>query len=156
MKIRIKIAGKPKAIQSVRFAQRGAYIQKYQPSANVEWKNWIRLNAQQQLPADFQIWDGVPLGVKVLYCFHPPKSGGKKKRTQIEEGACFYKTTRPDVNDNLNKGVFDALTDLVWLDDSLVAKIEAEKVFCKWEGIIIEVCELDDVAPSCDIEKTML
>ena len=154
-KIKIKIAGKPKAIQSVRVAQRGKFIQKYQPSANIEWKNWIRLNVQQQLPADFKIFENVPLAVRVIYCFAPPKSFSKKKQKDIEEGICYYKTTRPDVNDNLNKGVFDALTDLVWRDDSLVVKIQAEKLFCKWEGIYIEIYQLGEFC-CCDKLQSML
>ena len=39
------------------------------------------------------------------------------------------KTTRPDVTDNLNKGIFDAINGLVLEDDAIVYRFSSEKYF---------------------------
>ena len=42
---------------------------------------------------------------------------------RIEEGGLIYKTSRPDLQDNLCKGLFDALSGIVFKDDSQIVKV---------------------------------
>ena len=116
----------PKAIQSVRFSRFG----KYQPIQNVHWKSFIRLAATQQLPEDFQIFTGA-VELIVRFTFPPLKSFSKKKLQEIETGGTFFKTTKPDLNDNLMKGLCDALTGVVWNDDSQICIVNTRKVYGK-------------------------
>lgn len=129
----------PKAIQSVRFSRFG----KYQPIQNVHWKAFIRLAATQQLPQDFKIFTGA---VELIVCFKfpPLKSFSKKKLQDIEIGGTFYKTTKPDLNDNLMKGLCDALTGVVWNDDNQICIVNSRKVYGKQGNISIIVREIDE------------
>ena len=129
----------PKAIQSVRFSRFG----KYQPIQNVHWKAFIRLAATQQLPEDFQIFTGA-VELIVRFTFPPLKSFSKKKLQEIETGGTFYKTTKPDLNDNLMKGLCDALTGVVWNDDNQIAIVNTRKVYGKQGNISIIVREIDE------------
>lgn len=125
----LSFPGRPRAVQSVRFARIGPFLRKYQPQEVVEWKNLIALQAQTQLPPGFSAFDGVPLRLIVEYRFAPPKSMPKRDLRALQAGAAFYKTTKPDLSDNLNKGLLDALTGLVWKDDALIAQVHARKLY---------------------------
>jgi len=63
-----------------------------------------------------EVWDG-PISVTIDFFFERPKSVKSER-----------KTTRPDV-DKLLRGVFDALTGILFKDDSQVVKCTATKQF---------------------------
>lgn len=142
IKVAVPIA--PKSIQSVRFSARGGYVQAFQPAANKRWKLAIKTAVSQQLPAGWKPFKDVPLYVSTTYVFPPLKSLRKAERLQIESGGVIFKQTKPDVNDNLNKGLYDALTGVLWDDDARVAYSSALKIFGKETGIIIMVGELPE------------
>lgn len=129
----------PKAIQSVSFSRFG----KYQPAENVHWKNFIKLAATQQLPQNFQIFTGA-VELIVRFTFPPLKSFSKKKLQEIETGGTFYKTTKPDLQDNLMKGLCDALTGVIWNDDAQICIVNTRKVYGKKGNISIIVREIDE------------
>jgi Holliday junction resolvase RusA-like endonuclease len=55
-----------------------------------------------------------------------------------------YKTTRPDI-DNLNKLLFDIMTDLgYWQDDAQIVREGAGKFWSMTPGIFISVEEIDE------------
>ena len=143
--MRLTFQGEPLSGQSVRVARRGKAIHAYQPKKNLEYKSWIKYQALQQLPKDFNI---IETGVRITKChfmFAPLKSFSKKKKNLIESGIKHYKTTRPDLNDNLFKLFIDALSGIVWKDDSLICSMtDAEKYYDFKPGIILnfEECAL--------------
>lgn len=120
--------GEPKAIQSVRFANRGSFTVKYQPKQNTDWKGYIRLSAVSQLPAGFAVLDEA-IAISVSFIFLPPKSMKKADLKNIELGKTVYKFTKPDLADNLCKGLLDALSGVVYRDDSLIAKVQSRKIY---------------------------
>ena len=120
--------GEPKAIQSVRFANFRGNIVKYQPKKNTDWKGYIRLSAVSQLPAGFAVLDEA-IEINVDFVFMPPKSMKKADLKRIESGETVYKFTKPDLADNLCKGLLDALTGVVYRDDSLIAKVQSRKIY---------------------------
>ena len=128
----------PKAIQSVRFASRGGYVQTFQPKANKEWKFLVKSETYKQLPPGWKPLEG-PLWVEIVYVFPPLKSFRKSDREWIEHGGLIFKETKPDVNDNLNKGLFDAFTGVLWGDDAQVAWSASQKAFGKVPGISVAV-----------------
>jgi len=140
MKIILRFPGKPKAVQSMKVAW--AARRTYQPTEVVDWKNYIRLMARQQLPEDFKTWESVALEVFVIYEFLPPKFLKAGDQFVINAGGKVWKKTRPDVNDNLNKGLFDALTGIVWKDDALICKLTAHKVYSNKELTTVTVTVL--------------
>ena len=129
----------PKAIQSVRFSARCGYVQTFQPQSNKNWKLTIKNEVYKQLPADWKILDSEPLWVEVSYVFPPLKSFKKADKEWIEAGNYISKDTKPDANDNLNKGLYDALTGILWADDAKVAWPAAVKVYGKNPGIWLSI-----------------
>ncbi|UVI31199.1 RusA family crossover junction endodeoxyribonuclease [Paenibacillus spongiae] len=73
--------------------------------------------------------------VNVRFTLPVPPSWGKKKKT---EHIGQHVTVKPDI-DNLLKGLFDAANKIVWLDDNLVARCSAEKVYGHTGKIEMEV-----------------
>ena len=137
--IQLAVAAAPKSVQSVRFAARCGYIRTFQPKAQKDWKRAIKLAVKEQLPVGWEPFSKVPLWVQVTYVFPPLKSFRKGDMELIGNGGVIYKDTRPDVNDNLNKGLFDALTGVLWDDDGRVASSHVDKVYGQETGILISV-----------------
>jgi len=133
---------KPKAVQSVR----GGYKGYYQLPAVKDWKANIRKQAFVSLKnsyPEFQMFKDKPLGISVSFNYEPLKGWSKKKRAEFDKGAVFYKDTSPDLTDNLMKGFIDALTGIVWEDDSTICYVDSRKVFDLKTGIKLSVWELD-------------
>lgn len=131
----------PVAVQSVRFFRAGNKIRSFQPGKVTDFKSFIRYSAIQQLPDGFVPLDG-PLKVAVDFVFLPPKSLPKRELKKIESGQIVYKTTRPDLGDNLMKGFSDALTKTVWTDDSRVCEVHSRKFYGKRAGISVRIFSL--------------
>lgn len=143
-KLRLVIEGEPKAIQSVRFARRGKFTTKYQPEENTVWKAYIRHAAVTQLPAGWELLDG-GVALSVLFVFYPTKAilNNKRKHAILSAGGELYKITKPDLSDNLKKGLNDALSGVVWSDDSRIChELSAKKVYGMRPRIEIEVFEV--------------
>jgi Holliday junction resolvase RusA-like endonuclease len=118
--------GEPRAVQSFRFTRAGM---RFQPAETVSWKNFIRLSAQSQLPPGFRMFEDAPLSLTAEFVFTAPKSMSKRDRLRIAAGETVRKFTRPDLTDNLMKGLCDALTGAVWRDDALISEVRSGKVY---------------------------
>lgn len=133
--MKLKILGIPKPKQSVRSpivkAKSGkAIVQHYQTDEIKQNEQNIAMDVKSQLPVGFIPFSG-PLHVKkLLYVFPPQKNWTKTKLKQLQEGEIFYRDTKPDLTDNLNKPLFDALQGIVFLNDSQICKISnVEKIY---------------------------
>lgn len=143
MNITLTFPGEPRAVQSVRFARIGNYMRKYQPAKVTEWKNWIRLQAQSQLSriAGFKPFKGA-VGVEVDFVFSLPKSAPKREKQLLNyPGWVLWKIKRPDLGDNLFKGMADALTEIAWKDDSQIVEIHSRKIYGLNPMIKIKITE---------------
>ncbi len=118
--------GEPKAVQSFRFTKQG---RRYQPGDTVDWKNYIRLSAQEQLPESFRMFSGVALLLDADFVFTAPGGMSKTLYRRMEAGGTIFKRTRPDLTDNLMKGLCDALTGIVWKDDGLISQVHSRKIY---------------------------
>ena len=70
-----------------------------------------------------------PLELDVTFYFDRPAShyGSGRNATQLKRSApAVYRTTRPDI-DKLLRAILDALTGVVWSDDSRVVQAKASK-----------------------------
>lgn len=136
--LKFVIPGSPKPKQSARFRitkGRGGqqFIHSYQTKEVQDEERSIRLIIKEQLPKDFEILrDGVKIN-KLHYVFPPLSSHSKKILAQIEAGVLVYKTTKPDLDSNLNKGLFDAMEGIVFLNDSQVCEINNLKKYYGFE-----------------------
>lgn len=129
----LRIPGVPMAVQSVRGGKHGFF----QPAKQVNWKAYVGACAAQQLPDAWQLLDDA-LSVRFHFIFPPLKSFKKDVLERIKAGEVIYKPTRPD-DTNLKKGCEDALTGIVWADDSLLCRSMMEKYYGINPEIAIEV-----------------
>lgn len=128
--------GIPSSKQSARFTvgksgkMKGKVVS-YQKTSVKNKETELALIAKSQLPKGFKILDE-PIGVSILYVFPILSSFTKKEKEFIENGCIIYKDTKPDLTDNLNKGLFDALQGIVYTNDSRIVKIiDSSKIYGK-------------------------
>jgi Holliday junction resolvase RusA-like endonuclease len=114
-------------------------------------KNGIRINTDPSKgdKADFiaQIIQNAPkepirgaISITMTFYFARPRShyGTGKNADKIKLSAPDEKTTKPDL-DNLIKFVLDAMNGIVFLDDSQITHIEADKNYGEGQGTFITV-----------------
>jgi len=131
--IKIEILGIPRPKQSARFRiseskEGDQFISSYQNKEVKDNEANIGFAAISQLPKGFIPFD-CPVAVQIEYVFPIPASFSKKKIDKIRNGIKIYKPTKPDLTDNLNKGVFDALAGIVYVNDSRIVSLYAEKYY---------------------------
>jgi len=129
--LEITIPLKPKPIQSVSFSRHA-----YQVKDVKQFKNKVIYHFRKLMPS-FKLIENESIELYVEYRYQMAKMP-----QWIEEYIHVYglypKLTRPDVTDNLNKGLVDALTGEVWKDDSLITSIIAKKGYHLKNEIFIE------------------
>jgi len=134
MQLSLRINIKPVPHQSVRVTKFG---RTYQPKRITDYKKQVQEAVREQLPDGFlAIKADTPIHITQLhYVFEYPKSMPKYKR----EGM-VYKHTKPDLHDNLNKALFDALEGIVWeRDQNVVAMDNVKKYYGTDNQIIIQI-----------------
>jgi Holliday junction resolvase RusA-like endonuclease len=77
-----------------------------------------------------------PIFLKAFFTFEKPKSW-----TKIKKANTYYHTLKPDT-DNLIKAVKDAMSGIIYKDDSQVAYLDAHKVYGEKNNLFVEVYEL--------------
>lgn len=132
----------PVAVQSARFFRAGNRIGSFQPERVTSFKQLIRLHALGQIPAGFLLLTG-PLCMEADFIFPPKKSMRKKDLKCLEDGGIIYKTTKPDLTDNLMKGCCDALTGVIWRDDAQICMVHSRKRYGLSPGIHLVVKEIE-------------
>ena len=122
MKISFELYIKPLAHQSFRIGRNGI---RYKPKKIVDYQRNIKVLILEQLPKDFDIiTSGSEIKVNYIeYIYSYPKSFSKKKRVKT------FKTTKPDLQDNLNKAFFDSLEGLVYEQDQNIVEINRMSKF---------------------------
>lgn len=146
--ITLFIPGIPQPKQSVRSrivnAGDKSYVSHYQSKEVKEAEKNIRSIVITQLPSGFLPFSKGVVITKLHYSFPPLKSFSKKSLARIESGEGIVKTTKPDLTDNLNKGVFDALQGLVFINDSQICGLNnCKKFYSNSPGISLVMEELD-------------
>jgi len=129
------IFGNPVAQGRPRAYRRGKHIGVYDPNNSREWKNKIALIAQKRVKEgqDERYDAGVALEMTVTFFLSRPKSVSVNKRP--------YPTVRPDL-DNLVKAIKDALSGIVYHDDSQIVKLTANKEYDDYPRVEIRVKKL--------------
>ncbi len=80
---------------------------------------------------------GIPVALRIVARFLPPKSASKKRTTDMIEGR-ELPLKKPDI-DNIVKVVADALNGVAYHDDTQVVLVEAKKAYSAMEGLDITV-----------------
>jgi Holliday junction resolvase RusA-like endonuclease len=89
-----------------------------------------------------------PLGMDVTFYLPRPKShyGSGRSAEQIRPGAALYPACKPDTS-KLLRAVEDALTGLVWRDDSQVVNQWARKMYGEPARCELRIWELNGEQP---------
>lgn len=111
------------AMQSVKSAYVNGFVRHYQPQERINWKNNISIQARKQLPLGFVPLDGFIILSKAIFVFSPLKTFSKKDRLMLENGFLIRKDTKPDITDNLFKGLIDALAGIVFVGDQKICQM---------------------------------
>ena len=98
----------------------------YDPAKSRNFKQWVRLCAIQTVKKinDFKPFQNACV-VDVCFYRSIPISWNKTKRMQAAEGL-IRPTTKPDCG-NYEKGFYDALNGVIWVDDSIVTDKHVKK-----------------------------
>ena len=120
------IYGEPVPQGRPKFARVGNRVITYDPPKSQKYKDIVKLWATNQLKLidDFKMFESA-VCVDVTFFLRIPPSWPKKKRTEAECGV-MRPIVKPDL-DNLYKSLTDALTGLVWKDDSIITDAAIHK-----------------------------
>jgi len=134
--IKLVFPGEPKPKQSTRINTKGFINQNtgkkqfaFQDPKVKVGENAIAWIAVQQLPRGFIPWDCPIVVLRAWYVFPIPASLSKKDKQLILSGEIVYKSTKPDISDNLQKLYFDGLQGVLFTNDSRVCHIQDTKKF---------------------------
>lgn len=136
------VAGIPKPAGS----KRGFYIEKIKRviitdacKGSKDWKTDVKHEAQEHYSGD--LWD-CPISLSLTFRVERPKghfrSGANSKL--VKESAPILPITRPDLL-KLARGVEDALTGIIWKDDSQICVERLLKQYDSPPGVLIQIHE---------------
>jgi Holliday junction resolvase RusA-like endonuclease len=140
--LRFEFPGKPMAHQSVRFGiamdksgdpiykltknnKKRIVTVKYQDKEIENQKAFIKWCIVQQRPFGFELWREPVAILKLHHVF--PRTIEARKLKPID--GYVFRDLRPDLPDNLNKLLFDCLTNLIYYDDKQIVSIDEVKKY---------------------------
>ena len=129
------IPGTPVGKGRPRFARRGAFVTTYTPEKTASYENLVKVKAEEAMVGRELIAGAV--AVTILLFITPPASWSNKKMLQALNHE-IMPTTKPDV-DNIIKGIFDAMNEIVWNDDKQVVDVTIRKRYANTARATVEV-----------------
>ncbi len=138
--ITLNLFGEPMPKQSVRSTKTGRH---YQPQKAVDRLKYYQSEIKKQLPKDFVMFETCVFVRKMHFLYAPLKSFHKEKGKMeaIRNGKKYYKNSRPDLPDNLKKLVNDAMSGIVYSDDSIIVGEDDVKKYYSVGGCVIITLE---------------
>jgi hypothetical protein len=126
-----------------------AFVNKYTGRAQLvedaarlkPWRACVSMAAAQAL-AKRPHFKG-PVRIRLQFLFPRPKShyGTGRNHNVLKATAPSWPTGKPDL-DKLQRAVFDALTHVVWVDDSQVTEVFAMKRYNPEPGVLVAIEEV--------------
>lgn len=107
----------------------------YTPEATATYENLVRVKAQEAMQGQ-PMFDGAVQVVIRLFVL-PPASWSQKKQAAALAGD-IKPTTKPDI-DNVVKGLFDAMNEVVFADDKQAVDLTVQKRYAATPGAVVEV-----------------
>ena len=117
-----------------RFVRMGNFVKTYDPKESKGYK----LDIKYQVMASHPVKMAGPLTMTVDFMMPRPKAHYGAKG--IKPNAPHYHEKKPDI-DNLIKGLCDALTGILWDDDTQISVLLATKKYTDVPGIKIYLQE---------------
>lgn len=133
----LEVSGNPVPWKRIGINRRTGGVYDQQPKER-EYYRW-QLSSQFK---DEPLSIGTPVEIKLLFHMPIPKSiKGRMRKDMIS--SYVYHTKKPDI-DNLTKLILDAMTGIVYTDDSQIVKLSACKRYAQKPGITIGVCPVSN------------
>jgi Holliday junction resolvase RusA-like endonuclease len=136
----------PKSKQSVRGRiiqpkdGRKPFIHFYQDKDIEDYIKALRWSAIHTLPSTFKIYSECVYIVELEFRFPMLKGFTKKQIESIDSGKVMYKTTKPDLSDNIKKPLIDALSGITWKDDAIIcSESNISKIYSRTPGILLRM-----------------
>lgn len=124
--IEITVPGDVVAQGRPRFARRGGFVQTYDPPESKKYKELVKKYAIPQRPKELL---DEALVLEIVVYKKPPQSISKVKKNALNlANEVLRPITKPDV-DNYAKGIKDAMTGIIWTDDSKVVDLRITKFY---------------------------
>jgi Holliday junction resolvase RusA-like endonuclease len=133
------VPGKPMAKERPRATRAGNGVRMYTPAKTVSYESTVALFAKSALGAALPIARDIPLAMTLIEVFAVPASWSRKKRAQALDGELFP-TVKPDI-DNVSKIIADALNTIVYVDDSQIVQMYADKRYGEVPGVIVNITQ---------------
>ncbi|MED3732535.1 RusA family crossover junction endodeoxyribonuclease [Geobacillus stearothermophilus] len=136
--IKFIVYGEPVAQGRPRATTVNGRVRMYDPKKSRDFKHYLKLAASKHRPEKL-LKGPISLVVKV---YKPTlKSFSKKKKAAAEAGQ-LRPTTKPDVSNYL-KLIEDALTGVIWKDDSQIIDCSISKYYSETPRTEIQIKEMD-------------
>lgn len=132
------IPGTPVGKGRPKFARRGAFVTTYTPEKTANYENLVKLAAAEAMQGR-AIIDGAVAVAIALFVTPPASWSQKKQRAALEH--VTMPTSKPDV-DNVIKGIFDAMNDIVFRDDKQVVDLSVQKRYAEIPRAFVKVTVL--------------
>ena len=107
------------------------------------WQEAVKWSFLESEYARMILWTE-PLDVKISFCFIRPNShfGTGKNAGLLKASAPTYPAKRPDI-EKLARSTNDALTGLVWKDDSQIVLLTVAKIYSTHRGADITIQRME-------------
>lgn len=132
------IPGTPVGKGRPKFARRGAFVTTYTPEKTASYENLVKLAAAEAMQGR-TIIDGAVAVTIALFVTPPASWSQKKQRAALEH--VTMPTSKPDV-DNVIKGIFDAMNEIVFHDDKQVVDLSVQKRYSETARAFVKVTAL--------------
>ncbi|AIQ19539.1 hypothetical protein H70357_24600 [Paenibacillus sp. FSL H7-0357] len=137
--IKFTVYGAPVAQGRPRATTATGFVKMYDPAKSKHYKDYVRLASREYAPP--HPLQGA-LGLEVI-AYRPLTSVIRKslKKAAAAEKGEILPLTKPDA-DNYLKGITDALTNIMWVDDSQVVEATVKKRYSAKPRIEISIWEV--------------
>jgi Holliday junction resolvase RusA-like endonuclease len=136
--IQFTVYGEPVAQGRPRATMIDGHIRMYDPKKSRDFKEYVKLVASEHRPE--KLLEG-PISLVVKVYKPTLKSFSKKKKAAAEAGQ-LRPTSKPDVSNYL-KLIEDALTGVIWKDDSQIIDCSISKYYSETPRTEIQIKEMD-------------
>lgn len=144
--IDIVVRGTPRPQGSKRHIGKGVMVESSKYVG--DWRADVRANAVVECAARHHQADRAPYAIVTDFRFRRPKGHYRTKNGEpsgeLKESAPKHHVTKPDL-DKLQRAIKDALSGVVWADDSQVVSMDGSKAYDdgeQGEGVTIRVIKL--------------
>ncbi|NNV08118.1 RusA family crossover junction endodeoxyribonuclease [Geobacillus sp. MMMUD3] len=136
--IKLIVYGEPVAQGRPRATTVNGRVRMYDPKKSRDFKHYLKLAASKHRPE--QLIEG-PISLEVKVYKPTLKSFSKKKKVAAEAGQ-IRPISKPDVSNYL-KLIEDALTGVIWKDDSQIIDCSISKYYSETPRTEIQIKEMD-------------